>query len=55
MKSNEVPKTVKDENIILKGEIERLRKRNATIEGLLEIQKKMAPLLEVAHKTERLQ
>lgn len=52
MKPNEVPKSVKDENAQLKKEIERLTKRNATLEGLIEIQKKMANLLEEAHKKE---
>ena len=52
MKPNEVPKSIKDENAQLKKEIERLTKRNATLEGLIEIQKKMANLLEEAHKKE---
>lgn len=53
MKSpKEVNKSVKDEIAQLKKENEALKKRNATLEGLIEIQKKMASILEEAHKKE---
>lgn len=52
MKKDKPSKSLKEEIMLLKKENERLEKRNAKLEGLIEIQKKMALILNETHEKE---